>query len=169
MIHVFKCPLRRENKPETGVGYLGGCDLCRRYNRGRTGEAQMARALPGTPGTEIWGAAVLLSRCQDLAESQESGEGKLSVQRSMQERWPGQWVIWLLLLYDTLLNQSLCQGKNRMHVFSGCFGLHLIWSKRKPDLGFLSLQGQNHLSENFPLFSYSPRAQLERKDAKPMA
>lgn len=41
-----------------------------------------------------------------------------------------------------------------------------IQSERKLDLGRLNLQGQNHLSEDFYLSSYSPREQLEEKDAK---
>lgn len=51
---VFRCQLRGENKPEAGVGKLGGVT----HRGGVTGLERPRwpeRALPGTSGTQVWG------------------------------------------------------------------------------------------------------------------
>lgn len=84
---MFRYLLRGENKPEAEMGKLGGCDEGRKYNRGRGWDGSDGQSTARASGTQIWGAAVLLSRRRrNLDEGQKSGKDKLSIQRAGQNR-----------------------------------------------------------------------------------
>lgn len=125
---VFRCQLTGENKPEAGVAKLGGVTRVGGVTGVGAGEAQVARE---STARDVWDTGLGSSGALKQQESRSSwasrewGRQACCPEVCLCIEVAGRRVIWFILIYDTLLNQTLCHSKTMMQVFSGCFGLHL--------------------------------------------